>query len=41
MQCYKHIRNEKQVYESLREVINSIMIEAGYQDLIKHFWRKI
>ncbi|MDQ0874248.1 hypothetical protein QFZ77_002907 [Paenibacillus sp. V4I3] len=31
----------KQVYEALREVINSIMIESGYHDLIKHFWRKI
>ncbi|GIP33913.1 nucleotidyltransferase domain-containing protein [Paenibacillus sp. J2TS4] len=28
------------VYESLRAEINSVMVEAGYQDLTKHFWRK-
>ncbi|WP_282940097.1 hypothetical protein [Paenibacillus sp. RC67] len=29
------------VYEQLRDVLNSIMIEAGHRDLIKHFWRKV
>lgn len=31
----------KPVYEQLREVINSVLIDDGYQDLIKHFWRKV
>ncbi|MBA2941049.1 hypothetical protein HZF08_22465 [Paenibacillus sp. CGMCC 1.16610] len=29
------------VYNSLRDEINAVLIEAGYQDLIKHFWRRI
>jgi hypothetical protein len=29
------------VYEQLREVINSVMIESGHSDLVKNFWRKV
>ncbi|WP_010269114.1 nucleotidyltransferase domain-containing protein [Paenibacillus senegalensis] len=28
------------VYESLRVEINSVLVESGYQDLTRHFWRK-
>ncbi|KRF06781.1 hypothetical protein ASG89_18150 [Paenibacillus sp. Soil766] len=31
----------KPVYEQLREVINTVLIDDGHKDLIKHFWRKI
>lgn len=29
------------VYQLLRDVINTVMIEAGHRDTIKHFWRKV
>jgi hypothetical protein len=38
--CERWLTGES-VYEQLREVINSILVENGNGDLTSNFWRKI